>query len=306
MENTNQILTETDINNPINNSLLNYLLILSELGKVKITLFIAFSTIFGYLAYSTAINLEMVLVSIGVLILAMGSAGLNQFQEREFDKLMARTIKRPIPSGKISPATAMTISIVLVLFGFSIVVVVSNIFAGMLGLLTLVWYNFIYTPLKRKTSIAVIPGAFIGALPPAIGWVAAGGELLDMKLIIIALFLFMWQIPHFWLLSLYFSKDYKAAGYPTLNDKFSEIQIERITVTWISALTVFSLLVPFYFMDSGIFLQISLVVGSIWLLFNALKIFLKGENKISHKNLFMKLNIYVLISVVILSLDKLI
>ncbi|MCK5457590.1 MAG: protoheme IX farnesyltransferase, partial [Melioribacteraceae bacterium] len=252
------------------------------------------------------INLEMVLVSIGVLILAMGSAGLNQFQEREFDKLMARTMKRPIPSGKISPATAMTISIVLVLFGFSIVVVVSNIYAGLLGLLTLVWYNFIYTPLKRKTSIAVVPGAFIGALPPAIGWVAAGGELLDMKLIIIALFLFMWQIPHFWLLSLYFSKDYKAAGYPTLNDKFSEIQIERITVTWIAALTVFSLLVPFYFMNSGILLQISLVIGSIWLLFNSLKLFLKGENKISYKNLFMKLNIYVLISVVILTLDKLI
>ena len=306
MENTNQILTETNSNDPINNSLLNYLLILSELGKVKITLFIAFSTIFGYLAYSEAMNLEMVLVSIGVLILAMGSAGLNQFQEREFDKLMARTMKRPIPSGKISPATAMTISIVLVLFGFSIVVVVSNIYAGLLGLLTLVWYNFIYTPLKRKTSIAVVPGAFIGALPPAIGWVAAGGELLDMKLIIIALFLFMWQIPHFWLLSLYFSKDYKAAGYPTLNDKFSEIQIERITVTWIAALTVFSLLVPFYFMNSGILLQISLVVGSIWLLFNSLKLFLKGENKISYKNLFMKLNIYVLISVVILTLDKLI
>ncbi len=306
MENTNQILTETTSNNAINNSLLNYLLILFELGKVKITLFIAFSTIFGYLAYSSTINLEMVFVSVGVLILAMGSAGLNQFQEREFDKQMARTMMRPIPSGKISPATAMTISIVLVLFGFAIVVVVSNIFAGMLGLLTLVWYNFIYTPLKRKTSIAVIPGAFIGALPPAIGWVAAGGELLDMKLIIIALFLFMWQIPHFWLLSLYFRKDYKAAGYPTLNDKFSEIQIERITVTWIAALTVFSLLVPFYFMNSGLLLQISLVVGSIWLLFNSLKLFLKGDNKISYKNLFMKLNIYVLISVIILTLDKLI
>lgn len=306
MENSNQILTETNSNNPINNSLLNYLIILFELGKVKITLFIAFSTIFGYLAYSSTINLEMFLVSIGVLLLAMGSAGLNQYQEREFDKLMARTMMRLIPSGKISPATAMTISIVLVLFGFSIVVIVSNIFAGMLGLLTLIWYNFIYTPLKRKTSLAVVPGAFIGALPPAIGWVAAGGELLDMKLIIIALFLFMWQIPHFWLLSLYFSKDYKAAGYPTLNDKFSEIQIERITVTWIAALTVFSLLVPFYFMDSGMLLQISLVVGSIWLLFNALKLFLKGDNKISYMNLFMKLNIYVLISVVILSLDKLI
>jgi len=306
MENTNQILTETTSNNAINNSLLNYLLILFELGKVKITLFIAFSTIFGYLAYSSTINLEMVFVSVGVLILAMGSAGLNQFQEREFDKQMARTMMRPIPSGKISPATAMTISIVLVLFGFAIVVVVSNIFAGMLGLLTLVWYNFIYTPLKRKTSIAVIPGAFIGALPPAIGWVAAGGELLDMKLIIIALFLFMWQIPHFWLLSLYFRKDYKAAGYPTLNDKFSEIQIERITVTWIAALTVFSLLVPFYFMNSGLLLQISLVVGSIWLLFNSLKLFLKGDNKINYKNLFMKLNIYVLISVIILTLDKLI
>lgn len=306
MENNDQILTETKNNNPINNSLLNYLLILFELGKVKITVFIAFSTIFGYLAYSKAFSLDMVLVSVGVLLLAMGSAGLNHYQERKFDKLMTRTKTRPIPSGKISPTTAMTISIVLVLFGFSIVVVVSNIYAGLLGVLTLVWYNLIYTPLKRITSFAVVPGAFIGAIPPAIGWVAAGGELLDMKLIVIALFLFMWQIPHFWLLSLNFSKDYKAAGYPTLSDKFSEIQIERITVTWIAALVVFSLLIPFYFMNSGIFLQICLVVGSIWLLINSFKLFLKGENKISYINLFLKLNIYVLISVVILSLDKLI
>ena len=306
MENTNQILTEANNNNSINNSFLNYLLILVELGKVKITLFIAFSTSFGFLAYSTTVNYEMFLVPIGVLLLAMGSGGLNHYQEREFDKLMARTMNRPIPSGKISPTTAMTISIVLVLIGFSIIVAVSNITAGILGLITLVWYNLIYTPLKRKSSLAVVPGALIGAFPPAIGWVAAGGELLDMKLIIIALYLFMWQIPHFWLLSLYFSKDYKAAGYPTLNDKFSEIQIERITVTWIAALTVFSLLVPFYSMNSGILLQISLIIGSIWLLYNSLKLFIKGENKISYTNLFLKLNIYVLISVVILSLDKLI
>jgi heme o synthase len=306
MENTNQILAETNSKNKIDNSLLNYLLILFELGKVKITVFIAFSTVFGYLAFSSTFNLDMVLVSLGVLLLAMGSAGLNHYQEREFDKQMARTKTRPIPSGKISPTNAMTISIVLVLFGFSIVVVVSNIYAGLIGGLTLVWYNFIYTPLKRKTSFAVVPGAFIGALPPAIGWVAAGGYLFDMNLIIIALFLFMWQIPHFWLLSLYFSDDYKAAGYPTLSDKFSEIQIKRITVVWIAALTVFSLLVPFYFMNSGILLQISLVVWSIWLLFNSLKLFLKGKYKISYMNLFLKLNIYVLISVIILSLDKLI
>lgn len=306
MENTNQILTEAKSNNPINNSLLNYLLILFELGKVKITLFIAFSTTFGYLAYSEAFNLDMVWVSFGVLLLAMGSGGLNHYQEREFDKLMVRTMTRPIPSGKISATNAMTIAIVLILFGFSIVVIVSNILAGLLGVLTLIWYNIIYTPLKRKTAFAVVPGAFIGAFPPAIGWVAAGGELFDMKLIILALFFVMWQIPHFWLLSLYFSKDYKAADYPTLNDKFSEIQIERITVTWIVALTVFSLLIPFYFMDSGFLLQISLVVGSIWLLINSLKLFLKGESKISYINLFLKLNIYVLITVIILSLDKLI
>jgi protoheme IX farnesyltransferase len=306
MANTNQILTETNVGKQINNSFLNYLLILFELGKVKITLFIAFSTIFGYLAYSEAFNIDMLWISFGVLLLAMGSAGLNHYQEREFDKQMTRTMSRPIPSGKITPNTAMTISIVLVLFGFAIVVFVSNIFAGLIGVLTLIWYNLIYTPLKRKTSFAVVPGAFIGALPPAIGWVAAGGSVLDMNLIIIALFLFMWQIPHFWLLSLYFSKDYKAAGYPTLSDKFSEIQIKRITVIWIAALTVFSLLVPFYFMNSGILLQISLVVGSIWLLYNSLKLFLKGDNKISYMNLFLKLNIYVLISVIILSLDKLI
>ena len=88
------------------------------------------------------------------------------------------------------------------------------------------WYNAVYTPLKKVFSLAIIPGSLVGALPPLAGWVAAGGDILDPKIILISSFFFVWQIPHFWILLLIYGKDYDKGGFPTLTNVFSERQLK--------------------------------------------------------------------------------
>jgi heme o synthase len=105
-------------------------------------------------------------------------------------------------------------------------------------LLNLIWYNGIYTPLKKINPLAIIPGSLVGSIPPAVGWTAAGGNILDPQIIILSFFFFIWQIPHFWLLLLIFGKDYENAGFPTLMQIFSSDQLARITFIWIVATVV--------------------------------------------------------------------
>ena len=105
-------------------------------------------------------------------------------------------------------------------------------------------YNGVYTPLKRVTPFAALPGSFIGALPPVVGWVAAGGYLSDPTMHLVAFFFFLWQIPHFWLLLLFYEKDYADGGMPSLFDRFDRRQIVRLTFLWIAAVCVAALMIP--------------------------------------------------------------
>jgi protoheme IX farnesyltransferase len=102
-------------------------------------------------------------------------------------------------------------------------------------------YNLVYTKLKRSTYLAIIPGALVGAIPPIMGWSAAGGSPFDIKIVYIATLIFMWQMPHFWMLLIRFHKDYEKAGYPTLLKKLSESQVRRIVFVWISLSSLFAM-----------------------------------------------------------------
>ena len=113
--------------------------------------------------------------------------------------------------------------------GFLVLLLGANLTAALLGMLAVGWYNGIYTPLKRITAFAVVPGAIVGALPPAIGWVAGGQSLGDMRLLALGFFFFMWQIPHFWILTVRCGSDYQAARIPSLTAIFSSAQLARIT-----------------------------------------------------------------------------
>ena len=168
---------------------------------------------------------------------------------------------------------------------------------------TLVSYNFIYTPLKKVTAFAVVPGSVIGAIPPMIGWSAAGGVLTDPTILIVASFFFIGQIPHFWLLLLLFGDQYKLAGLPSLNQVFSEIQIKRLTYTWTLTTVAAALLVLFFvFSNRTIFFVLLLYV--FYLLFSFTISFLAQKN-FPPKPIFYKLNFLYLFMMIFLIIDGL-
>ena len=279
--------------------------LLLEINKVKITIFVMFTTMAGYLLAGHSFDSGIVLPTIGIFILACGSAALNHYQDKDKDGLMERTKNRPIPSGKISPMAVLVISFSEILLGTYLIYIGSNFLAAQLGLLAMIWYNFIYTPLKRKTAFAVIPGSVIGALPPMVGWVAAGGALSDPNLMILAFFFFIWQVPHFWLLMLKYGKEYEAAGYPSITAMISKEQIKRATFMWTAATAVTALMIITSGLISTLFFKISVLVAAIWLIVVFSKLLRSTVEEFNPFYYFMRINYFVLIMILVMSIDPL-
>ncbi len=277
-----------------------------ELGKVRITFFVAVSTSVGYLFYSKSFDWRMLLIALGVFLLACGSSALNHFQERKTDALMERTKNRPIPSGRIAGDGALLFSLLFSLAGFSLIYFSSNINAALLGILALIWYNLVYTPLKKRFALAVVPGSLIGAIPPVIGWSAAGGSPLDREILALAFFFFVWQIPHFWLLLMMNSGDYERAGFPTLTKLFSERQLGRIIFVWIASLSASCMLIPLYDLSVNLIAVIFMLLSGSWLLWKTRGILSGYLERIIFRRAFFIINFYMLVVVLIISLDKLI
>ena len=283
-----------------------WFIILLHLGKLKISLLATLSATTGHLLATGKITIPMLLPTAAVFLLASGSCALNQYQEREIDRLMERTKSRPIPSGRLNPEAALWIAMGLIFSG-CVILFYGTTFRGLiLGLLAILWYNLIYTPLKRKTAFAAVPGALVGAIPPVLGWVTGGGSMLDPRIWGVSLFFFIWQIPHFWLLLLDFSKDYERAGLPSITKIFSTQQIKRIVSVWLLWTGASSLIIPLCGFFNSFSIRLFLMTITCWLFWNAI-IFLRSyPEKTSQSPIFANLNIYALIVTLLLSLDKLV
>ncbi len=276
-----------------------------QLTKIKISLLATLSTATGYLLATGRITIHMLVPTAAVFLLACGSCALNQYQESEIDQRMERTKSRPIPSGRLDPETALWISLSLILSGALTLFFGAGDLALALGLFAVLWYNIIYTPLKQKTAFAAVPGALVGAIPPALGWVAGGGEIFDPRIGGVALFFFIWQIPHFWILLLVASKDYENAGLPSITRIFSTEQIKGIIFIWLLSTGVSSLIFPLFgFLNSFIFYML-LTAAVFWLFWSA-TIFLRShDDKDSVRATFIKLNIFAVFAISLLSVDRL-
>lgn len=287
------------------NTVFDAIKILLELTKIKITSFVTVTTFLGYILFTQKLNIDLISVLIGVLLLSSGSAIFNHFQERNYDALMKRTMNRPIPSGKVNSKIAFLLGVLFSLGGLVILFFGFNLTSALLGLLALFWYNILYTPMKRIFALAVVPGSLIGSIPPMIGWTAAGGSPFDSQILMIAFFLFIWQIPHFWLLMLFFDEDYKAAGYPTLTKYFSKEQIFRLTFIWMIALAVASLVMPLFNLVNHSLMNYGLLLTAIWLIWNSTKLIRKNQERLILISGFRTINTFVLLVVFQLSIDKL-
>ena len=280
--------------------------ILFELTKIKITLFVTITTAFGFISAAGNVNAGIIAPVLGILLLACGSAAVNHYQERKTDALMDRTKNRPLPSGRISPQNALYIALVLIITGSVILYEGAGILALGLGFLNLLWYNGIYTPLKRHYALAIIPGSMVGAIPPVVGWVSAGGSILDPQILIIAFFFFIWQIPHFWLLLLILSKDYEKAGFPTLTRTFNRDQLSRITFMWISATGITGILIPLFGIIKFPLIDFVIFLSSLWLIWKAATLLKSNKEMKSFGFAFRAINIFALLVVILLSIDKLV
>jgi len=158
---------------------------------------------------------------------------------------MERTKDRPLPSGEISLANAVTISLALIAAGL-LLLLIKGWFPTLLALATVILYNFIYTPLKRFTALSILPGAFVGALCPLIGWTCAETNLFHPLALFVSIFVFLWQVPHFYLLILQYSSDYKKAGFPEIIDHIGASGIKVLVFCWIVLTSAFLFSFPFF------------------------------------------------------------
>lgn len=283
----------------------NFLQIVLELSKVKITIAVAFTTITGYILALNSYDFGFILPTLGIFFLACGSSVINHLQEKRTDAIMLRTRTRPLPSGKISSVAAMGVAAIEVLAGSALLLFSAGILALGLGLMAMVWYNLIYTNLKKKTPNAVIPGSVIGSIPPLVGWVAAGGEIVNLEALMMAIFFFLWQVPHFYLLAIKYGHEYEEAGLPSLTSFYSLKTIKNNIFIWVifTALsaTAFSLSRP-----SGTWLStLFIFLFSIWLVFTFSSLLKGSKEPFRAGKYFMKINYFVLAVVVMLVADPL-
>ena len=188
-----------------------------ELTKPRITFLILVSTALGYYLGNTG-QFELfnfLITIIGTTMLAGGAGAINHYIEKDLDMLMERTKSRPIPAGLISSQTALYFGIIQSLLGFGLLLAFVNMLTALLGLLTIVLYIFVYTPLKMITWLNTTIGAVPGALPALGGWAASANELNPNAWILFAI-LFLWQHPHFYAIALMCKEDYKKAGFKML------------------------------------------------------------------------------------------
>jgi protoheme IX farnesyltransferase len=219
---------------------------LAVLAKLRISLLSTLSAATGFVAAARELRAPLAAALAGPFLLAAAAAAFNEVLDRDRDARMERTRARPIPAGRISAPSALLLALFSGAAGAALLWLGAGPLPALLGLGALLWYDAVYTPLKRLTAFAVLPGAIVGALPPAIGWTAGGGELADVRLHALCAFFLLWQVPHFWLLALRHAEDFARGGFPTPAHRFSPAQVGRITFVWTLATGASALLLPLF------------------------------------------------------------
>lgn len=238
----------------------------------------------------------------GVFLLSSGSAAINHIEEATTDLQMDRTRNRPLPAGTITRWQAWLFAILLIGAGLLLMLQLNSAIPAILGVGNIFLYNGLYTPLKRVTAFAAIPGALIGAIPPLIGWTAADGQLTHYHAILLAFLFFIGQIPHFWLILLINTNDYERAGFPTLRRHFSEQQIARLTLFWILATAMSALMLVLFGIISSLAISLLVLTTILYLLYSFRSWFRIGSVP-DPRRAFISLNIFYLLMMTLLIAD---
>jgi protoheme IX farnesyltransferase len=277
-----------------------------QLAKVPLCLLIGCSTLFGAILAQAHFTWSALILAMGVFVLATGGASLNSLQEHRLDAQMERTRNRPLPQRRISLTAAAWQAALLLLAGMVMVALASSsILASATALFALILYNGVYTPLKKRSVLAIFPGALCGALPPYIGWLGAGGYPVSYEAVLIVALFVLWQVPHYWLVMLNFQQDYLVSTQPNFLKQLQAPSIKRFFVTWIGALAL--VMIMFVVLPPGMDTGFSLALISNATLL--LAVFIHGlvpKESNNYPRLFMSLNISLLVHMVIVCAGRLV
>ena len=276
----------------------------ARLCRAPLSLFAAGSAGAGFLLGPRASAAEALLPFSAVFLLACGASALNQYQERDIDGKMERTRRRPLPSGDMSPREALAVAWFLIAGGEIALAFTGSATAMLLGAFALLWYNVVYTLLKRTTAFAAVPGALVGMIPPAIGWVAAGGVIRDPRLFIVSILFFLWQVPHFWLQVLHHGEEYEQAGLPSLTRVMTRQQIARVTFVWICSTAAAGILLPLYGAVTSPVLYFSLMPAAAWIVLQGTGLLRPQQASVRARSAFRQLNVYIVFVMILLSVER--
>ncbi len=230
----------------------------SLLIKFRLSFSVVISAFTAYLLAGGSSMTDLILLSVGGMLITGASNAYNQIYERDLDKLMSRTQERPLARGSMKVAEALTIAILMTVAG-SLMLFKINYLSGILGVFSMFMYVFMYTPLKRVTAWSVFVGAFPGAIPPMIGVVAVTGHFNFMAGILF-LIQFVWQFPHFWALAWMLHDDYQKAGFSLLPSRNGKDRLSAFLILAYSLIMIPVVLLPWAFEWTG---MISLITGAL-------------------------------------------
>ncbi len=278
----------------------------SEFTKFGIVIFVLLAGIAGY---ATGFFIESIFsikhfayFILGLYFLSSGSLALNQVQEYKLDRKMPRTQNRPIASGKIKPLAGLIFSMCLLLVGLNILFEMS-ITAGWVGVVSFVFYNGFYTMIwKPKWVFAAVPGAIPGALPITIGYAVNNPNIFNSESVYLFLIMFLWQMPHFWLISLKFIEDYRKGGFPTLPVTVGVSRTYFHIGLYTFAYAGVALASPFFLKSSWLYAL--LVFPFAFMLLKKFFKFYNSDGKQGWLSFFMWTNISMLVFIYIPVIDK--
>ncbi|MDA9111138.1 heme o synthase [Bacteroidia bacterium] len=276
----------------------------SQLIKFRLTFTVVLSSVFGYLiGYTGELNwTELVALIIGGFLVVASSNGLNQIVEKDFDILMTRTENRPLAQRRMALLEAAIFCVITGTVGIYLLGHYLNTYAAILGIGSLISYAFIYTPLKRVSSIAVYIGAVPGAIPPLLGWVAATGRF-SAAAGILFLIQFVWQFPHFWAIAWVLDDDYKKAGYRLLPLRSGKSKKTAMVILISTILLIPISVLPYLINMSGVLSVTLLLGGSLALMYMAIKLY-KSLSIKDAKSLMFASILYNPFVLVVLLIDK--
>ena len=283
-----------------------------EITKAGLTVSVLFSSIAGYLlGFGTDHPFQwsvLLMLMVGGYCMVGASNAYNQVIERDIDKLMDRTKNRPVPAGRMRVASALTLAILLTIAGITLLYII-NPKTAMFGAISIFLYTSVYTPLKTVTPLSVFVGAFPGAIPFMLGWVAATNDF-GIEAGTLFLIQFFWQFPHFWAIGWFLYEDYEKAGIFMLpsgkKDKSTALQIILYTV-WMIIASLIPMLFPMLGVNSSFYITpitgIVVFLLGLWMLFYAVKLYKSRTAKAARTLMLVSVSYLTLLQLVYI-LDK--